>query len=196
MNEIRNRQDDEEAIIEYLVSEDGNVTLTQRQLDRLSRMDFADNLLRAKFTRTDDVARAMQKKFKGLSKSQARRDILSAQFVFGCYLSSNKKYSILIAADMILKGFNRALKVNDAYAMISAGKEYGKLFGGGKEEEEIPKFNTQPEVYIIELATAEAMGLPVMENLEQKILEFKKKKELHINTSFIPEAELIKDGTD
>ncbi|OLY92283.1 hypothetical protein SAMN05444008_11549 [Cnuella takakiae] len=95
MKELKSSSEGQREAIElYLVSEEGTVTLTDKQQELLQRWEYADELIRQKEIRKREaIAKLIMFKFK-VSRTTAYQDIVNAEHVFASSTPLNKRYKV------------------------------------------------------------------------------------------------------
>lgn len=82
-----------EMIEQYLIAEEGTVTLTPKQHEILLRWEYADEMIRKDECKRETIAQLIMRKF-GVKRATAYQDIASAESVFASSTPMNKKYRI------------------------------------------------------------------------------------------------------
>lgn len=144
----RNKQSALDVIREYYLSEEGDVQLTEAQLQKKERLSAAYSLL-CEYHSFQQAIPVLQKRF-GLSRSQAYRDVKDAVTLFGNVLKSDKEGLRYIIYEYALKTFQFAAEMKDFKSMNMAVSNMIKLLGLDKEDPDLPDFTRlQPNVYPI-----------------------------------------------
>jgi len=85
------KRSNQEMIIDYIISDDKSIVLTQHQEELYRRWNMAHDLLQSKRYKSTEIVRIMCNKWK-YSKPSALRDMDEARFVFGMAGKYNKKF--------------------------------------------------------------------------------------------------------
>jgi len=180
--------DENEKIVEYLVNEKTSVKLTEKEKEKMKRYFFAHDLISQKRSR-HEVARKLQVKYK-ISRAQAYRDIFHMQYVIGSSLSIDENYYEKFLIDSIIETIRLARNKTDLKAKAAAERNLAMVLGFPKtDDNRITPDMLQQNILIITSDIA-ALGLPKIDNLEDKIQKFKRaaKKKPQID---IQEAEEV-----
>lgn len=87
------KKSNQEIIIEHLISEDGAVRLTPLQENLLKRWKMADDLMRSRRYKTNEIVRILRRLY-NYGIASAQRDIEDARFVFGSSRKNSKHYHL------------------------------------------------------------------------------------------------------
>ncbi len=93
-------RDNREAVELYLVSEEGSVSLTDKQKGLLNRWEYADELIRQNMWRREEISLMIQRKFT-VSRATAYQDIVNAENIFSSSTPLNKRYRIQLRIELL-----------------------------------------------------------------------------------------------
>jgi hypothetical protein len=106
------KTDSNRDVIElYLVSEEGQVLLNDKQKELLQRWQYADELIRQHVMKRSDIAVMIEVKFK-VSKVTALQDIVNAENLFASSTPLNKRYRIQLRIEFL------EMKISELYGMV------------------------------------------------------------------------------
>lgn len=94
------RTDNREALVHFLISEPGTVTLTPKQEELLNRAREADRLMQAKRYSRREMELLLSDKF-NYSIDTARNDMYLAEYIWGNAIKRNKTYLLSSHIDQI-----------------------------------------------------------------------------------------------
>ena len=165
--------DENEKIVEFLLTEGDSVKLSVKEKERMDRYFFCHDLIFQKRSR-HEVARKMQVKYK-ISRAQAYRDIYHMQYVIGSSLSIDENYYEKFLIDSIIETIRMSMKKLDLKAKAAAERNLAMVLGFPKSDDNrITPDMLQQNILII-TSDVSALGLPKIANLESKIKKYKQK---------------------
>ncbi len=105
-----------DSIIAYLAS-DGAIKLTHTESEILTRITFADELIREGRYLRGEVRNLIMQRF-GVSRETAQRDIADAEFIYASSVPLNKQYRIGVRIDKV-EQFIREAQEKDDYELVA-----------------------------------------------------------------------------
>ncbi len=164
--------DENEKIVEYLLNGTESVKLTKAEKERMDRYFFAHDLISQKRSR-HEVARKLEVKY-NISRAQAYRDVYHMQYVIGSALSIDENYYEKFLIDSIIETIRMARNKPDLKAKAAAERNLAMVLGFPRSDDNrITPDMLQQNILIITSDVA-ALNLPHIENLDQKIQQFKR----------------------
>jgi len=165
--------DENEKIVEYLLSGEGSVKLTTAETDRMNRYFFCHDLISQKRSR-HEVARKLQVKY-DISRAQAYRDIYHMQYVIGSSISIDENYYEKFLIDSIIETIRMSKAKGDMKSKAAAERNLSIILGFPKSDDNrITPDMLQQNILII-TSNIESLGLPKIDNIEAKIRKYKRK---------------------
>lgn len=144
--------DNLDRIIKYL-STDGTSHLSEKNKDRLDKIDFVDTLYR-NGRAPKQIVLFLQKRYPKdkISRATAYRYIADAKYVYGSMNMFDKEYYRGVAIDMILDTRQRARKSGDTKTMSSCDRNFITVLNLDKEDVDLPPLDRiQPPVQVIHI---------------------------------------------
>lgn len=181
--------DENEKIIEYLLNDKSTTKLSNKEKELMDRYFFAHDLISQKRSR-HEVARKLQVKY-GVSRAQAYRDIFHMQYVIGSSLNMDETYYEKFLMDSIIETIRLARNKMDLKAKAASERNLAMVLGFPKSDDNRITPDMLQQNILIVTSDVEALGLPKIDNLEEKIKQFKKaaKKKPQLNS--FDEAEQV-----
>lgn len=115
-----------ETIELYLVSEPGEVSLTDKQEELLKRWEYADELIRKNECKREVIAQLIMRRF-AVGRATAFQDIVNAERVFASSTPLNKKYRIGLRIEYLERKIQEFYDSDDKDKMIMAGMLEARL---------------------------------------------------------------------
>ncbi len=164
--------DENEKIVEYLVSGDESTKLTFSEKERMERYFFAHDLISQKRSR-HEVARKLVVKYQ-ISRAQAYRDIYHMQYVIGSSISIDENYYEKFLIDNIIETIRMAAKKMDLRSKAAAERNLALVLGFPKDDDNRITPDMLQQNILIVTSDIAALGLPKIDNLEAKIQKYKR----------------------
>lgn len=149
------------SIVAYLHDEKAETDLTDHEKALLNRWNEAFTLMR-NYKSSADTAAILMKRFPGLSRATAYRDISNAIAMFGNITESTKEGIKHLSTEMVRDAFVIAKAKNNEDAMIKAAVAIAKINGVNITDPDLPDFSKlEPHTYqqILDPVTAKAFQL-------------------------------------
>ncbi len=163
-----------ERVAQYYIKE--NIRLTPKEEEVRLRWEAAFSIL-CNFHSTEQTVQVLMSKF-SYSRAQAYRDVQNSTRLFGDVSKSSKEGVRNILYEYAMRVFQLAAsaKPPDLDQMNKAMANMIKIKGLDREDPEIPSFESLQQHNYNIVVDPKSIGLPEIQNLQQVIEEFKKKK--------------------
>jgi hypothetical protein len=150
------KKTNQDIIIDYLISEPGAITLTDKQTDLLERWSYCDDLLRSRKHTHPEMVKLLMNKFNGISAPTARNDIENAKLVFGSTIKVSRNYVLANHLNRLEDAMTRAEVRGDTKAAAQLYSIYNDAIKLQKDESK----STPPPTAIIFGIYGNAQVLP------------------------------------
>lgn len=159
-----------------------NADYSQKELDAIERIDFADEYLRQHPAENpNDIAKEISIKF-NISKSQAIVDIQNAMFVYGSTMKPIKSYERRLMCERLNQLYNRYFEnpktANTALYALELMIKLMKL--DEPDEEEDPRLQKPTEINFG--FYPEQLGVELPDNIEALLKALQQRTQAHKNT--------------
>lgn len=162
----------------YREGED-KIDLTPVEEKQRQRWELAYHIMRKH--RSQEVTAQMLTRLAHISIATARRDVSSANALFGGIIEGNKAMDRVIMSEYAHYALNWARKTRDLKGYNTAVKNLAIIKGLDKDDSNMPDFtNIESQNNIIIVADPEAVGLKVPDNLDKLISSYNKKQKAQI----------------
>ena len=162
-----------EKLIEYLVVGRDKISLTEEEKNKLDRYFFVYDQLNQKKSRHEVVNKVVA--IYNVSRTQAYRDIFNAQYVISSSISIDEKFYEIFLLDSIVETIRLAAKKGDLRAKAQAERNLSIVLGYPKHDDNRIRPEMLTQNILIVSNDPVTLGLPRIENLEEKILKWSRK---------------------
>lgn len=186
-----NTHSDVEKIVTYLQSGDNDVILSEPLQKILKRYRFCADLIKQHGSRLK-VVPMLIREF-GISEAQAYRDFQDTTYVFGSTPRSSKDFYLDMLLGNIVETRNKAIAKEDFKSAASCDKNMLVAIQEYFKDQSIPWDKVQPPNLTFGFFP-ELTNVNIPDNWQVIITNIINTKR-SVNTSGIPEAEIVKDDT-
>ena len=143
-------RDKMERIYAYLNGKLNAISAEESQV--LERCNFADNLLRSRYT--DNAVIDLLKKEFAVSRSTAYNDLVTTKYLFNSLSIEDKSYGLKLLLDINMKCLDKAILNNDLKAARDLQETRMKLLDRIEESVDPYETKTVPTVYLMQVSTS------------------------------------------
>lgn len=143
-------RDKMERIYAYLNGKLNAISSEESQV--LERCNFADNLLRSRYT--DNAVIDLLKKEFSVSRSTAYNDLVTTKYLFNSLSIEDKSYGLKLLLDINMKCLDKAILNNDLKAARDLQETRMKLLDRIEESVDPYETKTVPTVYLMQVSTS------------------------------------------
>ena len=165
--------DNVDKLIEYLVLGKDKIQLSEEEKLRLDRYFFVYDQLNQKKSR-HEVVNKLVALFQ-ISKTRAYHDVFNAQYVISSSISIDEKFYEMFLLDSIVETIRLAAKKGDLRAKAQAERNLSIVLGYPKHDDNRIRPEMLTQNILIVSNDPVTLGLPRIENLEEKILKWSRK---------------------
>ena len=143
-------RDKMERIYAYLNGKLNAISSEESQV--LERCNFADNLLRSRYT--DNAVIDLLKKEFAVSRSTAYNDLVTTKYLFNSLSIEDKSYGLKLLLDINMKCLDKAILNNDLKAARDLQETRMKLLDRIEDSVDPYETKTVPTVYLMQVSTS------------------------------------------